>query len=387
EFLQVQLKRLHDADNTSVIVIAVLFGISLAVMLVNYSTMSKWEKKTASERDHARNQALTDPMTGVKSKHAFLIKQKEYDAAIENRDAGEFGIVVCDVNGLKVINDTLGHKAGDEYIIKASRMICDIFQHSPVYRTGGDEFVVILNGRDYVIRRELVLALHDRSVEHINSRDVVISGGLSVYMPNEDNCFHDVFERADTLMYEEKKLLKGMGSITREDAEVAAKPILPAGANAEVLKLKRKVLIVEDEYINQMILGNMLEGDYEVAYASDGVEALEQLKTNRSDLALVMLDLQMPRLSGIEVLKVMREEAEFRDIPVIVITAEESAEVECLKIGAFDFIRKPYPSHEIVQARVNRCIELSEKRNIIESTERDSLTNLFNIDYFLRYVR
>ena len=78
-------------------------------------------------------------------------------------------MVVCDVNGLKKINDTLGHKAGDEYIRKAFEMICDIFQHSPVYRTGGDEFVVILTGRDYIIRKELVLALHDRSVEHIGS--------------------------------------------------------------------------------------------------------------------------------------------------------------------------------------------------------------------------
>ena len=100
-----------------------------------------------------------------------------------------------------------------------------------------------------------------------------------------------------------------------------------------------------------------------------------------------MLDLQMPRMSGMDVLKVMMEEAEFRDIPVIVLTADQSAEVECLKIGAMDFIPKPYPSWEIVRARVNRCIELSEKRNIIHSTERDGLTRLFNLDYFLRYVR
>ena len=387
EFLDDKLHRLHAADNTSVLVITGLFGLSLVVLFVNYITMSKWEKKAATERDQAHAVAFTDPLTGVKSKHAFMLSQKQFDAAIEDKTAEEFAVVVCDVNGLKAINDTLGHKAGDEYILKASRMICDIFQHSPVFRTGGDEFVVILTGRDYLIRKELVLALHDRSVEHISAKEVVISGGLSEYQPGEDSNFHAVFERADALMYEEKKLLKGMGSITREDAEEVFKPTFLADREEDILRLKRYVLIVEDEMINQKILGKMLGDGYQLLYASNGVEALEQIKNNADDLALVLLDLQMPQMGGMEVLKVMKEEAELCDIPVIVMTADQSAEVDCLRIGAIDFIPKPYPKAEIIQARVNRCIELSEKRSIIQSTERDSLTGLFNLDYFLRFVR
>ena len=387
EFLAIQLRRLHDADNTSVFVIISLFGLSLIVMVINHVSMQRWEKKAAKERDEAQTVALTDPLTGVKSKHAFLLTQKEIDASIQDGTADEFAVVVCDVNGLKVINDTLGHKAGDEYILKASRMICDIFQHSPVYRTGGDEFVVVLRGRDYLIRKELVLALHDRSVTHISTKEVVISGGLSEYKPGEDDSLHDAFERADVLMYEEKKLLKGMGAISREDAEVAAQPVFPKDEDAEIMNLKRHILIVEDEHINQMILGKMLKDSYEILYASDGIEALEQVKAHKDDLAMVLLDLQMPQMGGMEVLKVMKEEAELTGIPVIVLTADQSAEVDCLKIGAIDFIPKPYPSAEIVQTRVNRCIELTEKRNIIQSTERDSLTNLLNLDYFLRYVR
>ena len=386
-FLDVQRGRLHDANNTSVMVIAALFGVSLIVMLVNYFSMQKWEKKAIDERDEAHTAAFTDPLTGVKSKHAFILNQKQIDAAIAENTANEFALAVCDVNGLKVINDTLGHKAGDEYIVQACHMICDIFQHSPVFRTGGDEFVVILTGRDYLIRKELVLALHDRSVEHIGSNGVVVSGGLSEYRPGEDKSFHAVFERADALMYEEKKLLKGLGSITREDAEAAYKPSFLEDGEDEILRLKRCVLIVEDEPVNQKILGKMIGGSFELLYASNGVEALEKIKSNLSDLALVLLDLQMPQMSGMEVLKVMKEEAELSDIPVIVMTADQSAEVDCLKIGAIDFIPKPYPKAEIIRARVNRCIELSEKRSIIRSTERDSLTGLFNPDYFLRFVR
>ena len=219
EFLAMELSRLHKADNTSVLMIVGLFGLSLIVMVSNYRSMQKWEKKAAKERDEAKTIALTDPLTGVKSRHAYLLKQKEINASIEDGSAGAFAIAVCDVNGLKVINDTLGHKAGDEYILSASRMICDIFQHSPVYRTGGDEFAVVLSGRDYFSRKELIQELHSRSVEHISTKEVVISGGLSDYQPGTDTSFHAVYERADALMYEEKKLLKGMGAISREDAE------------------------------------------------------------------------------------------------------------------------------------------------------------------------
>ena len=359
----------------------------LIIGVMNIDQEMRKEQEIAKKLYAANEKAYRDNLTGVKNKTAFTEHEEALQEQIQQGTADAFSIVVFDVNGLKHINDTLGHHAGDEYIIKASKMICDIFQHSPVYRTGGDEFVAILTERDYLIRKELLLALHDRSVEHISTEDVVVSGGLSDYRPGEDVSFHDVFERADALMYEEKQLLKGMGAVTRDDAEETSRPKFVADGNAEILRLKRHILIVEDEKINQMMLGNMLGDGFERLYASDGIEALEQIKMHRDDLALVLLDLQMPRMSGMEVLKVMKEEIEFKDIPVIVLTADQSAEVECLKIGAIDFIPKPYPSWEIIQARVSRCIELSEKRNIIQSTERDSLTNLFNIDYFLRYVR
>ena len=387
-FIQTQIEHIHNVDVTNTMLITILFVLALAAMLINHLSMEKWERRALEERDAAKETAFKDPLTGAKSKHAYLLKEQEMDKAISEGSIKNFAVVVCDVNGLKVINDTQGHKAGDEYIRQAFMMVCDIFQHSPVYRIGGDEFVAVLTGRDYIIRRELVLALHDRSIEHIGMGKVVISGGLSDFVPDEDQNFHSVFERADTLMYEEKQLLKGLGSITREDAEEQPSPAAPMLTGNGLPVEKQYILIVEDEDLNMMLLGTMLEDlDYELLYASDGAEALEQIREHMGEVAIVLLDLQMPRMTGMEVLKVMKEEAELASIPVIVMTADQEAEVECLKIGAMDFIPKPYPTHEILQARVNRCIELSEKRDIIESTERDTLTGLYNLNYFTNYVR
>ncbi len=365
-----------DAQNTRTLLMAIImFAIAVAMMFSNHTYLSR----RASESEQAAN---VDPMTGVKSKHAFLKKERDMNEAIANGSLTEFAIAVCDVNGLKKINDTLGHKAGDEYICKASKLICEIFPHSPVYRTGGDEFVVVLTNRDYAVRRELMKVLHDRSVSHISTEGVVVSGGLSDYAAGEDASFHQVFERADALMYKEKQLLKGLGSISRDESPEDEKPV----GEASVLNVRKKVLVVEDEAVNRMMLGNIIEADYDVLYAEDGIEAMHLIDTSRNDLALILLDLQMPRMNGLEVLKAVKEDKELRQLPIIVLTADQDAELECLKIGAVDFIPKPYPAWEIVKARVDRCVELSESRETIKSTERDSLTRLYNIDYFLRYV-
>ena len=133
---------------------------------------------------------------------------------ISGGNSAPFAVAVCDVNGLKYINDTQGHKAGDEYLKKAAKMICELFAHSPVYRTGGDEFVVIISDTDYLNRSVLMKRLHDASAENIVKGGAVVSGGISDYEPGVSESLKSVFEKADLLMYEEKKLLKSMGAAT-----------------------------------------------------------------------------------------------------------------------------------------------------------------------------
>ena len=94
----------------------------------------------------------------------------------------------------------------------------------------------------------------------------------------------------------------------------------------------------------------------------------------------------MPNMDGRAVLAEMQVDEDLMAIPVIVLTVDQESELDCLKIGAMDFIPKPYPDIEIVKARISKCIELSEDRELIRYTERDKLTGLLNRDYFFRYV-
>lgn len=149
---------------------------------------------------------------------------------------------------------------------------------------------------------------------------------------------------------------------------------------------KRQILIADDEMINREILGEMLRDDYEVLLAEDGITTLEMIKQYRETLSLVLLDILMPGMSGLDVLKAMKEDTLLSHIPVIMMTAEKDSEVESLRLGAADFIPKPYPAVDVVHARVLRTIELSEDREIIQSTEKDLLTGLYNKEFFYRYA-
>ena len=148
---------------------------------------------------------------------------------------------------------------------------------------------------------------------------------------------------------------------------------------------KRQILIVDDEQVNRELLGFIVASNYDVLYASNGRSALELMKEHSKTLSLILLDLNMPELNGFEVMTKMMEDDDLKNLPVLVMTSEGEAEIDCLKMGAADFITKPL-SPEVVMARMQRTIELYEDRSIIESTERDSLSGLFTRDYFFNYT-
>ena len=149
---------------------------------------------------------------------------------------------------------------------------------------------------------------------------------------------------------------------------------------------KRRILVVEDERINQELLRLILEETYDLVMVGTGAEALAEVREHYDILSLILLDLNLPDMHGLDVLRQLKADGRYSRLPVIVMTADKEAEVESLSLGAIDFIPKPYPQPKVVHARVLRTIELSEDRDIIRWTERDQLTGLYNREYFYRYA-
>ncbi len=165
----------------------------------------------------AVDMANRDVLTGVKNKRAYVQLEFELDEQIKNKENQEFAIVICDVNGLKQVNDTLGHKAGDAFIQKASSVICNIFKHSPVFRIGGDEFAVVLKGHDFLDRTGLMQQLRTVLTEQKQNEQemILLASGISEFHPEKDIRVQDVFERADSRMYQDKKKCKAQSECSK----------------------------------------------------------------------------------------------------------------------------------------------------------------------------
>jgi diguanylate cyclase (GGDEF)-like protein len=329
----------------------------------------------------ARRMAAVDPLTGVKNKSSYTQWEERINEEIKKGDKESFAVVVCDINNLKAVNDLYGHKEGDTCIKNACDKICGVFSHSPVFRIGGDEFVVILSGEDFIVRNKLVEQINAVPRDHSKIRmGETVSAGMAEYKKGQHLSLSSVFEDADKAMYERKQFLKeNVLPKDTKDSESAYEYI-------PVIHTRKQILVVDDVEMNREIMGDLLQDDYDILYASDGVEALDVLRSHTGEIDLVLLDLLMPNKSGREVISEMQVDEDLMSVPVLVLTSDQEAELDCLKIGAMDFISKPLPDIDIVKARISKCIELSEDRDLIQYTERDKLTGLLNKDYFFRYV-
>ena len=200
------------------------------------------DKDVQKEKEHlsalatANEMARRDELTGTKNKTAFQEMEAELQRQM-NEEGTPFGIVVCDINGLKVINDTEGHKAGDAYIRASSKLVCNTFRHSPVYRIGGDEFVAVLRGQDYVNREDLLSSFRRQVEENVRMGEgAIVASGMAEYLPGTDKNVSDIFNRADTEMYEIKAKLK-QEKLLQETHSLKDK------ANVRVISEDRRIML------------------------------------------------------------------------------------------------------------------------------------------------
>ena len=174
-----------------------------------------FEKMTINLREHKDLQhrlSHRDSLTGLRNTTSYNGWVCEFEKKIDEGGVS-FGIAVLDINNLKEINDTYGHIIGNELIITASRIICDTFKKSPVFRIGGDEFCVILQNRDLADQKKLFESFDAECastyIDNLNAKiPVSIAKGFAEFDPTKDTKFSDVFERADNEMYKNKRLMK-----------------------------------------------------------------------------------------------------------------------------------------------------------------------------------
>lgn len=205
-----------ETSRKQIIFTLVAVVLLATIILLELRAVSK--AKLEAEKETSRTfheMANTDTLTGVGNKHAYVEQEEALNKRIRNKEVQELALVVCDLNGLKYVNDTQGHAAGDQLIKDACALILECFPQGAVFRIGGDEFAVLLLGKGFDTMAESISAMERKSEENINGNGVVISAGGSI-LQEEDRELRDVFERADKSMYERKKKLKDMGAHTRD---------------------------------------------------------------------------------------------------------------------------------------------------------------------------
>lgn len=216
--IQDQIRDISEKDlaaSRKLVIITLVSVLLLAsVLLLQIRWISKEELEEEKETSRTfRNMANTDSLTGVRNKHAYSENEIAINQKIQAGELEKLAVVVGDINGLKYVNDTQGHAAGDQLIKDACALLCEYFTHGAVFRVGGDEFVIVLQGKGYDTMSEVISELNRKVEENIKDNAVVISIGYSV-LNQEDQQLRDVFERADQMMYERKKELKSMGALT-----------------------------------------------------------------------------------------------------------------------------------------------------------------------------
>lgn len=296
-----------------------------------------------------------DPITGVYNRRYF-------EDEIRNMQ-NSAGVAMIDLDDFKLYNDIYGHDMGDQVLcIVADAIKNCIRKTDKLIRYGGDEFLLILSDMVRGTLRGKLLqiqeAIENATIPNCSRLKLTASIGGVI---SEDGKINEAIAKADQLMYKAKdhkaQVVTECDKMIFEKKESENKP---------------RILIVDDSEFNRAILKEILQETYEIIEADDGKEALLKIDEYGMEISLVLLDIIMPEKDGFEVLKYMEEESLISDIPVIMISSEDSANYirRAYEMGVSDYINRPFDAN-IVYQRVSNIVKLyAKQRRLMEMVTR-----------------
>ena len=287
-----------------------------------------------------------DPVTGVYNRRYF-------EDEIRNMQ-NSAGVAMIDLDDFKLYNDIYGHDMGDQVLCIVADVIKNCIRKTDkLIRYGGDEFLLILSDMVRGTLRGKLLqiqeAIENATIPNCSRLKLTASIGGVI---SEDGQIDEAIAKADQLMYKAKEHKAQV--ITECDKTIFKK---------EKIQNKPRILIVDASEFNRAILKEILEETYEIIEADGGNEALHKIDEYGMKISLVLLDIIMPEKDGFEVLKYMEEERLISDIPVIIISSEDSANYirRAYEMGVSDYINRPFDAN-IVYQRVSNTVKLYAKQ-------------------------
>ena len=318
------------------------------------------EEKLQETTESYRAKLYHDVLTGAYN--------RRYYEDIASRIVGPAGIALMDVDDFKICNDTYGHYAGDMALKTVANTIQSCIRASDLLiRYGGDEFLLVLPGIPGDILQtkleQIRTAAQMASVPGYSHFRLSLSIGGT--MQSLADPMENIVRRADWLMYQAK---------CRKNAVMVEIPGRSLAAPETLLQEKSRVLLVDDSKMNRMMLAEILGDSYHVLEAENGKECIEKLQEEAGNIALVLLDINMPVMDGFEVLKAMNANHTIEDTPVIMISSEDSdaAIRRSYELGASDYVNRPFDAR-IVYRRVTNTIKLYAKQRRLVQMVSDQI--------------
>ena len=322
--------------------------------------LDETNQQRATQERAFKEELYRDSLTGAYN--------RRYYEEVARKTIGPAGVALLDVDDFKICNDTYGHYAGDMALETAANAIRSCIRESDLLiRYGGDEFLLVLPGIPGDVLQtkleQIRTAAQMASVPGYSHFRLSLSIGGTMQAITDP--MENAVRRADRLMYQAK---------CRKNAVTVEVPGCSLAAPEKLLQEKSQILLVDDSKMNRMILAEILGDGYHILEAENGQECLETLQAEAGNIALVLLDINMPVMDGFEVLKTMNANHTIEDIPVIMISSEDSdaAIRRSYELGASDYVNRPFDAR-IVYRRVTNTIKLYAKQRRLVQMVSDQI--------------